>query len=252
MHMKTVYSKAPFITKGWEREEHFHFFRSFTQPFFNVHTQVNITKLYQYVKWEGLPISLAYLHAATEGARATENFLLRLEGDEVVKYEAVDISTTVLKDNKTISFVHLPYHSSLHTFCEQASEIVAEAKKSNKLFYGYNGPDVVHATTLPWFNFKGMEHAHLDDPSDAIPKLAFGRLEWKGQQAMLPVSVRVHHALADGYHIHLFLENMKRSINAVGSSVQAPSLQKTTKAPLHKNYVQYLVNRVMSGIHASC
>ncbi|MCC9168817.1 CatA-like O-acetyltransferase [Pontibacter harenae] len=220
--MKTVYSKAPFKTKGWEREEHFHFFRSFTQPFFNVHTQIDITKLYHHAKWECLPVSLVYLHAAAEGARATENFLLRLEGDEVVKYEAVDISTTVLKDNKTVSFVHLPHHPDLHTFCQSSSEIIAEVKKSNKLFCGYSGPDLIHATTLPWFDFKGMEHAHTDDPCDSIPKLAFGRLEWKGQQAMLPVSVRVHHALADGYHIHLFLENMKRSVDALGSSVQAP------------------------------
>ncbi|GHA81430.1 CatA-like O-acetyltransferase [Pontibacter akesuensis] len=249
--MKTVYSKAPFRTEGWEREEHFHFFRSFAQPFFNVHTQIDITKLYHYAKWEGLPVSLAYLYAATEGTRATENFLLRLEGDEVVKYEAVDISTTVLKDNKTISFVHLPHHPDLHTFCQHASEIIAEVKKSNKLFCGHNGPDLVHATTLPWFNFKGMEHAHPEDPSDAIPKLAFGRLEWKGQQVMLPVSVRVHHALADGYHIHLFLESINRTIDAVGSSVQAPSRQESAKAPLHKIFMQYLVNRVMSGIHAS-
>lgn len=218
MHTKTQYSKKTFETKDWEREEHFHFFRSFTQPFFNVHTEIDITKLYHYVKWERLSVSLAYLHAATEGARATENFLLRLEGDDVVKYEAVDISTTVLKDNKTVSFVHLPYHSNLHTFCQNASEIVAEVKKSNKLFYGYNGPDLIHATTLPWFKYNGMEHAYLDDPSDAIPKLAFGRLEWKGYQAMLPLSVRVHHALADGYHIHLFLENIKKSIDAIGKA----------------------------------
>ena len=123
----------------------------FTQPFFNVHTEIDITKLYHYAKWERLSVFLAYLHAATEGMRRTENFLLRLEGDGVVKYEATDISTTVLKDNKTVSFVHLPHHSDLHTFCQQASEIVAEVKKGDKLFCGYNGPDLIHATTLPWF-----------------------------------------------------------------------------------------------------
>ncbi|MBC5994571.1 CatA-like O-acetyltransferase [Pontibacter cellulosilyticus] len=216
MHTKTQYSKTSFEIKGWEREEHFHFFRAFTQPFFNVHTEVDITNLYHYAKKEKLSVFLAYLHAATEGVRATENFLLRLEGDEVVKYEAVDISTTVLKDNKTVSFVHLTHHTDLHTFCNEASEIIAEVKKSNRLFYGYNGPDLVHATTLPWFTLKGMEHAHIDQPDDSIPKLAFGKLEFKEDRVILPVSVRVHHALVDGYHIHLFLEHMKASINSLG------------------------------------
>jgi chloramphenicol O-acetyltransferase type A len=250
--MKTVYNKALFRTEGWEREEHFNFFRSYEQPFFNVHMRIDITELYHYAKWERLPVSLAYLHAATAGIRATENFLLRLEGDQVVKYEAVDVSTTVLKDNKTISFVHLPYHPDLHTFCQSASEIVAEVKGSVKLFYGYNGPDLVHATTLPWFEFSGLEHAYQDGPGDAILKLAFGRLEWKGSQAMLPVSVRVHHALADGYHVHLFLENMKAKMHAIGSCVQAPWQHKTVQEPKLKAYVQDFLSRVMGHLHASC
>ncbi len=213
MHTKTQYSKTLFNTEGWEREEHFHFFKAFSQPFFNVHTEVDITHLYHHAKREKLSVFLAYLYAATEGVRATENFLLRLEGETVVKYDAVDISTTVLKDNKTVSFVHLPHHNQLDIFCQQASEIIAEVKKSNRLFYGYNGPDLIHATTLPWFKLNGMEHAHMDDPNDAIPKLVFGRLEFKAEQVILPLSVRVHHALVDGYHIHLFLENMKASIS---------------------------------------
>lgn len=214
MHTRTPYNSTRFEVKGWEREEHFHFFREFAQPFFNVHTEIDITNLYRYAKQKQLSVFLAYLHAATEGVRATDNFMLRLEGDGVVKYDAVDISTTILKDNKTVSFVHLPHYAELHTFCKTASEIVADVKKSTRLFYGYNGPDLIHATTLPWFKLNGMEHAHLNDPNDAIPKLAFGKLEFKGEQVILPLSVRVHHALADGYHIHLFLENMKASINS--------------------------------------
>jgi chloramphenicol O-acetyltransferase type A len=173
--------------------------------------------MYHYAKWEGLPVFLAYLHAATEGMRKTENLLLRFEEEKVVKYESVDISTTVLTDHQTVSFVHLPHHPNLHTFCRTAADIISEVKKQNNLFNGYNGPDLIHATTLPWFKFNGLEHAYQGDSTDAIPKLAFGRLEWKDKQVILPVSVRVHHALADGFHIHLFLQNMKASINAAGS-----------------------------------
>lgn len=246
--MKTLYNKTHFDTKGWEREEHFHYFRSFTQPFFNVHTEIDITKLYHYAKWERLSISLAFLHATTESIRAVENFLLRLEGDEVVRYEAVDISTTVLKDNKTISFVHLPYHKDLHTFCREGSMIIAEVKTSDKLFHGYNGPDLVHASTLPWFEYHGMVHAHQDASRDAIPKLAFGRLEWKNWQAILPVSVQVHHALADGYHIHQFLEMMKANINDAGCSGKVRSRQGIVKEWQLKSCVRYFFDKVVAFV----
>lgn len=215
MSRQTRHTKTPFPVKGWEREEHFHFFRNLAQPFFNVHTEIEISNLYHYCKKNKLSVFLGYLHAATEAIRKTDNFLLRLEGDAVVKYEAVDISTTVLKNNKTVSFVHLPHHHDLHSYCKEASAIIDEVKQTTGLFYGYNGPDLVHATTLPWFKFNGMEHATTNDPDDAIPKLAFGKLEVKDARVLLPMSVRVHHALADGYHIHLFMKHLEETLNTL-------------------------------------
>jgi chloramphenicol O-acetyltransferase type A len=215
MSKQTRYTKTPFTVKGWEREEHFHFFKDLTQPFFNVHTEIEITNLYRYCKQNNLSVFLGYLHAATKAIRKTDNFLLRLEGNNVVKYDAVDISTTILKNNKTVSFVHLPHHNDLKSYCEAATAIIEDVKQSNSLFYGYNGPDLVHATTLPWFKFNGMEHAHSDDPDDAIPKLAFGRLEMNNDKVILPMSVRVHHALADGYHIHLFIKHLEETIKVL-------------------------------------
>ena len=72
---------------------------------------------------------------------------------------------------------------------------------------------------------------------DSIPKLSFGRLEWKDRRAILPISVRLHHALADGYHVHLFLESMKASIKAIGkNSCAGTSLEKVKHL---KTYIRY-------------
>jgi chloramphenicol O-acetyltransferase type A len=238
--MRVPYNKTPFATKGWAREETFHFFSGFAQPFFNVHTEIEITRLYYYARWEQISIFLAYLHAAREAACRTENFLLRMEGNQVVRYEAVDISTTVLTDDKTVAFLHLPHHADLHTFCRRASEIVSEVKKNNKLFNGYNGPDLIHATTLPWFKSNGMEHPQAGNTADTIPKLAFGRLEWKDKRVMLPVSIRIHHALADGYHIHLFLENMQASMEAAGKHRYGAATPESGKMQQLKAYLQHV------------
>ncbi|CAM3617314.1 CatA-like O-acetyltransferase [Pontibacter korlensis] len=249
--MKTQYSKTRFETKGWAREEHFHFFRSFSQPFFNVHTEIDMTSLYHYARWEGLSVSLAYLHAATEAIRNTDSFLLRLEGDEVVKYEAVDMSTTILKANKTVSFVHLPHHPDLQTFCRQSLAIIEEVKESDALFSGYNGPDLIHATRLPWFKFNGLEHACTGDSSDSIPKLAFGKLEFRDKRVILPLSIQVHHALMDGYHIHLFLENLQGSINTYGVSRKFPAAVKVPKQVKPMALVQRFVSLLMNGSQSS-
>ena len=211
--METRYSKELIRIDGWEREETFRFFSTFTQPFFNVHTEADITPLYQYCKVHNLSVSLAYMHATLQAARAVPNFLLRIEGGQVYKYSGLDLSTTILKDDHNIAFTHFPYHEKLEDFCRQGASIIAEVKKSKKLFNGYQGVDLLHMTTLPWFKFKGMEHAFSINPEDpGVPKIGYGKLELLQDKVILPISIGLHHALADGYHMHLFLQELETII----------------------------------------
>ncbi|MGV3538423.1 MAG: CatA-like O-acetyltransferase [Rufibacter sp.] len=214
--MTSKYNKTSIPLQGWEREEHFLFFKNFTQPFFNVHTELDITALYHFCRKTHTSIFLTYLYATLQAARSTENFRLRLEGEQVVLFDGLDLSTTLLKQNKTIAFLSLPYAESLQTFCTQARELIDAAKHSKELFIGHQGPDLLHLTTLPWFKFNGMEHATSVNPGEAgIPKIAFGRMDKTADRVILPVSVALHHALADGYHVHLFLEQMHHYISTL-------------------------------------
>jgi chloramphenicol O-acetyltransferase type A len=212
--MESKYSKEIIPLEGWNREETFRFFSTFKQPFFNVHTEIDITPLYQYCKANGLSISLAYMYATLQAARATQNFCYRIENSQVVQYNGLDLSSTVLKDDNNIAFTHFPYHEKLEDFCREGAAIIAEVKKSRKLFNGYQGNDLLHMTTLPWFTYKGMEHAFsLTHEETGVPRIGYGRLEFKEDKVMLPMSIALHHALADGYHMHLFLQEMETVIS---------------------------------------
>ncbi|WP_210465854.1 CatA-like O-acetyltransferase [Rufibacter roseolus] len=212
--MTSKYNKQPFPVEGWAREEQFRFFKTFTQPFFNVHTQVDITHLYHLCKEQNLSVFLGYLYATLEAARATESFRLRLENDDVVLYEGLDLSTTVLRHDHSISFVSLPHQSTLPEFCTHSRALILAAQAGKQLFIGHQGPDLLHLTTLPWFKSAGIEHAYSVNPQETgVPKIAFGQLEVQPGKVTLPMSVSLHHALADGYHVHLFLQQMESVIN---------------------------------------
>ncbi|MFD2245358.1 CatA-like O-acetyltransferase [Pontibacter ruber] len=213
--MQTRYTKEIIPIEGWEREETYRFFSTFTQPFFNVHTEADITPLYRYCKRQGLPVSLGYMHATTQAARNTGNFLLRIENGQVIRYSGLDMSTTILKDDMQIAFTHFPFIEKLEDFCGNGAQVIAEVKKSRKLFNGYQGNDLLHMTSLPWFTFKGMEHASAANRQDpGVPKIGYGKIEMRGEQVYLPISIGLHHALADGYHIHLFLQELAKVIGS--------------------------------------
>jgi chloramphenicol O-acetyltransferase type A len=66
--------------------------------------------------------------------------------------------------------------------------------------------------------FTALSHARSFRYADSCPKISYGQVYLEGATRLLPISVHIHHGLADGYHVGLFLEAFQRRLNA-GSSV---------------------------------
>jgi chloramphenicol O-acetyltransferase type A len=216
--MSSHYKKTIVHIDSWQRKETYQFFRGFVMPYFNIHTEIDVTLLFQYCKRNNLSLFMGYHHMSGYAARRVENFLFRIEGEQVVKYEGVDLSTTIINKADNLAFTHFPYKESLEEFCENSKPLLEKYRNSGKLFNGHNGPDVLHCTTLPWFKFKGIQHAFTEHDVNGIPKFAYGKFEVENNRVIMPISIGLHHALGDGYHVGLFLDEMKKYMEKLASS----------------------------------
>lgn len=67
-----------------------------------------------------------------------------------------------------------------------------------------------------WIRFTSESHPRNFGLRDSIPKITMGKYYHAGDRMMIPVSVHVHHALADGLHVGQFfttLEDLFREKN---------------------------------------
>lgn len=55
-------------------------------------------------------------------------------------------------------------------------------------------------------HFTSLSHARSFAFPDSVPKISVGKIIPQGDQLLMPVSVHVHHALVDGYHVGQFFE----------------------------------------------
>ena len=61
--------------------------------------------------------------------------------------------------------------------------------------------------------FSAVSHARSFSFADSCPKVTFGKLTASDGQKMMPVSVHVHHALMDGFHVGQYLETFQEILN---------------------------------------
>ena len=78
----------------------------------------------------------------------------------------------------------------------------------------YAGQDLIRYSVLPWFDFTSISHARNLAAQDSVPKITFGKITEAGGRCTMPVSIHVHHALADGLHVAQFVEQFERYLAA--------------------------------------
>lgn len=194
---------------NWNRKEHFAFFKTFHQPYYGLTVSLNCTRAYQQAKALGVSFYSYYLHKTLVAMNGLDNFKYRIEGDDVYCYDTVDASATILRDDHTFGFSYIKYSPDLIHFNQIVQQEIQRVKNTTGLFTTGPMDCVIHFSALPWVNFTAISEAYNITSADSCPKIAIGKLVDTNGQKQMPFTIHVHHALADGYHVGLFLDKLQ-------------------------------------------
>lgn len=199
----------------WERKEHFQFFSQFEEPFFGVCTELDCTIAYQKSKQTGTSFFLYYLHKSLVAVNQTEPFRYRIDANNnVIVHETIAASATINRENGTFGFSYMPYYEEYEAFESVAKLEIERIRNSTSIFPPQSTDDVIHCSSIPWIKFTSLSHARKFSFNDSCPKISFGKMtEFEGRRSM-PVSIHVHHALMDGWHVGQFLEKFQNLLDA--------------------------------------
>lgn len=200
--------------ENWPRKDHFNFFNRFEEPFFGVVVEIDCTIAYDKCKKEGMGFFLYYLHQALVAAHAVENFRLRIEDGQIYIYDQVNASAVINRPDGTFGFSYIDYAPDFEVFQAGAKKEITRVQNSTGLVPAGSGDNVIHISAMPWLNFTSLSHARSFSFKDSCPKISFGKMtENKGKKTM-PVSIHVNHALVDGYHVSLFVDEFQALMDA--------------------------------------
>lgn len=197
----------------WNRKEHFHFFKNFEEPFFGMTVDVDCTHAYQHCKNEGHSFFLFYLHKSIKAANLIEPFRYRIIEEKVVVYEQVHASATINKPDGTFGFSFIDYTEDHKYFIVNANKEIERVQNSHHLMPEKSGENIIHYSSLPWFKFTGLSHARSFSKLDTCPKISFGKMIDQGDKKIMPVSIHVHHALMDGFHVAQYIELFQKLLD---------------------------------------
>lgn len=197
----------------WNRKEHFEFFSTFEEPFFSITTPIDMTIAYEKAKTLEIPFFVYYLHKTIAAVNQVENFRYRIEENEVVLYDKIDASSTIMREDKTFGFSFMKFHSDIHEFCKTVATEIERIQVTPGLFTREFPENIIHFSAIPWINFTGLTHSRSFTLQDSCPKVSWGKLIDDQGKKTMSMSVMAHHGLIDGYHMGLFVEILQTELN---------------------------------------
>ena len=196
----------------YPRRDHFEHFYGMAYPYVGVTVEVDVTALLTLCREKGYSFYLMVLHAVALAADEVDEFRRRIDDGGIVEYDECPTSHTELKPDGTYAYCTLHHHMPLAEYLQKAEAARAAARKSGSIEEEAEVQSMYFISTLPWLYYTQLiQPVACGDESN--PRFTWGKYQQNAEgRMMMPLSVLVHHALADGVHIAKFYDGFEKQM----------------------------------------
>mgnify|MGYP002624738999 CR=1 FL=1 len=195
----------------YKRRAHFDYFRKLTYPYVGTTVSVDVTDLLSYCKRQKRSFYLTFLHAAALAADGVPELRQRIRGAGIIEYAECPTSHVELLPDGTYCYCTLHHHMPLDEYFVRAEDARKRCAE-NGITEDDDAESQYFISTLPWIHYSALIQP-VAGGDESNPRITWGKYETDDKgRALMPVSILIHHALADGMQIAQFYSNLDAEI----------------------------------------
>ena len=165
--------------------------------------RIDVTDLVNYSKEAGTKFYINFLYILSKVLNSREDYKMGYlwQTEELICYDVINPTQYVFhEDTETFTLVYTEYQVDYKAFYENALQEMEKAKNTRE--YGLdleNHPNWFDASCIPWLSYDSL---HIELPDGYLffaPIVNWGKYRRENGRLLMPVTVRLNHAIADGY-----------------------------------------------------
>ena len=166
-------------------------------------SRIDVTDLVSFSKRTGTKFYLNFLYILSKVLNSRDDYKMGYlwQTDELVCYDKINPTQYVFHpETETCTVVYSNYYEDYKKFYSCALADLEEGKKSTEYkLDAANHPNWFDASYISWLSYDSMNIELPDGHLFFAPIVNWGKYREEGGRLMMPVSVRLNHAIADGY-----------------------------------------------------
>lgn len=182
----------------------------------SITAKIDVTKLYDVSKKSNTKFYLNFLYILSKVLNSRDDYKMSYnwEGDEVICYDQINPTQYAFnEETETCTPVYSTYYEDYKKFYDEALKDLEEGKKNKGPVF--KSPDHFNwfdASYISWVNYESLHIELPDGYLYFLPIVSWGKFKEEDGKKMMPVTIRMNHAIADGYIISLVYKLLEEEI----------------------------------------
>lgn len=169
----------------------------------SITARIDVTDLVEYSKKTGTKFYINFLYILSKVLNSRDDYRMGYlwQTKELICYDVIHPTQYVFhEDTETCTPVYTEYNENYDIFYKNALNDVNEAKNTREYLLDMeNHPNWFDASYISWLSYDSL---HLELPDGYLffaPIINWGKYREENNRLVMPVTVRLNHAIADGY-----------------------------------------------------
>lgn len=202
---------------SYYRKEVFRHFSEDCKCSTSMTARIDVTDLVSYSKKAGTKFYINFLYILSKVMNSREDYRMGYlyQSDELICYDVINPTQYVFhEDTETCTPVYTKYCEDYETFYANAHSDVERAKETRE--YGLDmesHPNWFDASYISWLSYDSMNIELPDGHLFFAPIINWGKYREEDGRFMMPVTVRLNHAVADGFLVANVFRLLQKELN---------------------------------------
>ncbi|MBS4959901.1 MAG: chloramphenicol acetyltransferase [Clostridiales bacterium] len=202
----------------WARKEHFQYYRNQLKCSYSLTAPLDVTSFRHMLDRENLRFYPAFVYCVSMVIEKTPEFKMGLDDSNYPGYyDCMHPSYTIFHpDDHTFSDVWTYYHKDFRIFYHHMTDDISIYRNQKGVKVKPNQPCNFYCIScVPWLSYTGYSTAVSGGEPNLFPIITFGKYQWQKDRLLMPFTVTISHAAADGYHTSKFINDLQELCNHI-------------------------------------
>lgn len=176
---------------------------------------IDVTKLIENSKRTNTEFYINFLYALGKVLNSREDYRMQYlyEKNELIVYEKINPCHYIFHDDtETCTVAYTEFEYDYHLFYKNVMADIERAKQTREYGLDQSGhPNYFDASYISWISYDSLNIELPDGYPYYLPIVNWGRYRKENESYKMPVSIRLNHAVADGYLVANVLRKLEQT-----------------------------------------